>query len=181
LPASPPMEIRMNEFWQKVSDVFLPSRTIVVGPQPVVVAPSLSAPVVIGPAEQSTIVIGPAQAPQVSPTPVIHVEPPPRGFWSERGWVRVSAAPGQQLFEGDYQIFERRSRLLQKYPGRIAVRHRDINLFIANPPPGLKAHPKGPCFTLTDPPWFRLHWHHPARTVDDAILYMERILDEVIN
>jgi hypothetical protein len=56
-----------------------------------------------------------------------------------------------------------------------------VTAYIADPPPEIRRHPHGACFQLYRDPWFQLHWSRPARNPDDAILYMERVLDESIN
>jgi hypothetical protein len=34
---------------------------------------------------------------------------------------------------------------------------------------------------LLQAPWFQLNWHRGANNVDDAILYLEKVLDEAVN
>ncbi len=127
---------------------------------------------VIGPAEDAETVIGPSAMSTVAP--------PERGAWDERGWSR-ELKQGEEVYKGFFQVANRRTRTTQTFPGVIFVRRRKIVTCIADPPPEIKRHPKGPCFTPIQKPWFRLNWFRPAKNVDDAILYMEKILDECIN
>lgn len=160
--------------------------------KPVVVAPSQSIITVrpatviqIRPSVQERSVVIRPQLPTVLPSPVAtsligpavatRVEPPKRGAWAERGWT-VRDEGRSVIYEGDYQIGPRR------FPGRIQVegRTRRITAFIHNPPREIKRHRKGSCFQQygIGTGWFVLHWRRPASNVDDAILYMERVLDE---
>ena len=135
----------------------------------VVIGPS--EPILVRPGFQSFFQIGPAAATQV--------EPQPRGLWDERGWA-VRTRGAQSIYEGHYRVIQRRSRQTLRFAGRIQESGQGILMYIANPPPEIQGHPKGPCFSPEGLPWFRLHWHHPAHNVDDAILYMERILSECV-
>ncbi len=75
----------------------------------------------------------------------------------------------------------RRSREQLRFEGRILEAAHRVTPYIANPPVEIKRHPKGPCFRVSQAPWFQIHWRRAAANVDDALLYVERILDEAIN
>lgn len=140
-----------------------------------------SQPLVIGPKE--SIRVGPKKVVQVGPKHAVHaviVQPPARGLWDERGWT-CEHSNGVRYFQGYYQSCRRNDHQHLTWPGRIFVRGNEVTLYIADPPANLSQHPKGVCFHNEEGRWFRLHWHHAARNVDDAILYMERILYELIN
>jgi len=128
-------------------------------------------PVVIRPS--ACMVIGPS-------APAVIVEPPPRAAWEDRGW-EVRDEAGQACYSGSYRVADRRCGRRRRFAGTIIVRNQDVLAYIADPPAELRAHPKGPCFQLFRPPWFRVHWEHPARNVDDALLYVEQVLDEAVN
>jgi hypothetical protein len=144
--------------------------------------PRPARPVVVGPVER--IVIGPERRPAilVGPAPAagLQIGPQPRSVWDELGWMRTQQA-GRQIYEGYFQVAECRTGLRRRFNGRVIAAGGELMTYIADPPEEIRGHPKGPCFTADTPPWFHLHWHHPPRTVDDAILYMEKILSEALN
>ncbi|MGI8467006.1 MAG: hypothetical protein ACR2N3_00970 [Pyrinomonadaceae bacterium] len=131
-------------------------RTIVVKPLPAVV---------IQPKSVVVIAVQPARA--------VTVAPPVRGAWDERGWSR-NLNGERETYEGYFAVGT------HKFRGCIETRNRgrDITAYIYNPPREVKYHPHRACFQLVGDNWFHLHWSRPARNVDDAILYMERVLDE---
>ena len=138
---------------------------IVIGPQPdrvIVVRPSN--PIVVGPARQADVVIRPER----------------RGVWEEKGWRQVRHG-SQDIYDGYYLVMDRRTRCPLRFSGRIIAERGEFLTYIADPPKNIKNHPKGPCFSAETPPWFHLHWHHAPENVDEAILYMEKILAEVLN
>jgi hypothetical protein len=161
-----------------------PAEVFLVGPSPPETsAVRLAAPpaLVIGPPEP--IVIGPSEpALVIGPTsePSTVIEPPQRGAWDEQGWT-VRTVDGQKIYEGAYQVRNRRMDSQLTYRGRVRATGTNVIPYIADPPPEIQRHPKGPCFILARAPWFRVYWHRPAQNVDDAILYVEKVLDEAIN
>jgi len=169
-----------------VPSVIGPSETVVLRPadgNPLVIGPASAIrvspssqppgePVLVRPSEDPVLVVRPAE-------PLV-VEPPPRGAWDERGWARRSNN-GRTTYEGYYQVLDRRGQQSRRFPGRVVVGRRSTTPYIADPPHQIKRHPKGPCFTVTKAPWFRIEWRRPATNVDDAILYVEKILDEALN
>lgn len=132
--------------------------------------------IVIEPLTAVAIVPSDEPALFVSPSRTVAIEPPPRGAWEERGWTRQNDN-GRETYEGDYSVKNRR------FHGRIETRNRGRNIaaYIYNPPREIRRHAHGACFQQIGNGWFLLHWARPARTVDDAILYMERVLDESLN
>ncbi len=132
----------------------------------------------VGPA--NSVLIRPAaiSAIRVAPSRPTTVRPPNRGAWDERGWSR-SADHRREVYEGTYQVGTRRFR------GRVEqdVRGRQIVAYIHNPPAEIKRHRHGACFQQNGigTGWFRLHWRRSPRNVDEAILYMEQVLDESLN
>ncbi len=145
----------------------------IVGPaEPIIVRPSATEPVVIGPSRDEPVVIGPAKS--------VTVEPPQRAAWDDRGWMK-RRENGQEIYEGVYRVPDRRSGQGRQFRGAVIVQGGEVLPYIADPPPELRRHPKHPCFQLSQPPWFKLHWQRAAGNVDDAILYIERVLDEAIN
>lgn len=142
-----------------VPTIVTPRREVVIEPQKVLTVTPSNVPAVI-----------------VSPAQTFTVEPPPRGAWEERGWTRQNGN-GRETYEGLYILGNRR------FNGRIEARNhgRNVTAYIYNPPPEIKRHAHGACFQQVGNGWFLLHWARPARTVDDALLYMERVLDESLN
>jgi hypothetical protein len=112
----------------------------------------------------------------IEPTIATIVEAPGRGAWDEKGWTRQ-----RNTYEGRYEVYERKSGRIRRFNGRIVQLGEVAQTFIADPPPEIKRHPKGPCFQLYDGVMFKVEWHQPARNVDEAILYVERVLDESLN
>lgn len=138
------------------------------------ISPSSQSAVVVRP--QKVTVVQPVLVPAavVRPAIAVRVDPPKRGAWSERGWT-MRTEGHNQVYEGNYHAGKR------TFSGRIQVEGRSrITAFIHNPPAEIKRHRKGPCFQQCGlgTGWFILHWRRSAQNVDDAILYMERILDE---
>lgn len=150
-----------------------PSGPLVIGPaEPVLVRSVLPGPMMVGPTHLEALVIAPERP--------LTIQPPQRGAWDDRGWV-VRVENGQRIYEGMYQVAVRSSGQCRRFRGTVVANNKKIVAYLADPPNELRRHPKHPCFQLTKPPWFRLHWHRPARNVDEAILYIERVLDEAIN
>lgn len=156
---------------------------VVISPRQPIVIRRATEVITVRPIQRQPIVVKPAPAITIQPQAVnvvtvksaqeITVMPPQRGAWDERGWTRTSNG-GREIFEGYYMVGARRFR------GRIETRNRGrkVEVYIYNPPREIKRHPHGACFQLIKDGWFYLHWSRPAQNVDDAILYMERVLDE---
>lgn len=171
------------DLWQRIFGTKIDRPQIdppVAADAPLVIGPNGSKPIVIGPDDRAALWVNPEQVIRIGPAAEIVVQPPHRGLWDERGWT-WEKQNGQRFFQGYYQVYHSRTGERRTWPGRIFVRGRDVSLYIAGPPQNLNRHPKWPCFHQEEGRWFRLNWHRAARNVDDAILYMERILDEVIN
>lgn len=144
-----------------------PAEIITIRPAQIITVSPTSA-VVIEPRQVQTV--------QIAPSVAVTVAPPRRGAWDERGWTRREESR-TQIYEGFYQVGDRQFR------GRIETTNggRNITAFICDPPPEIRRHAHGACFQLIENDWFLLHWARPARNVDDAILYMEKVLDESLN
>lgn len=149
---------------------------------PVIVTPSPISPVEIGPAPAMVVTVTPSPGPvAVAPSAPMILEPVRRGVWDERGWSKLGDS-GREVFAGNYEVLERRSGQRRRYQGRVEMQRGVAVPHIAAPPPGITGHPKWACFhRMGDRDWFRINWHRPARHADDAILYVEKILDEVLN
>ena len=168
----------------------------VIGPsaQLVRIAPSGAGPV-IGPALRVIVRPGPIRVEPVrereiapikppvitaAPARAIPVEAAPRAAWDDRGW-HLEHAGGEHIYTGFYQVKNRRTGERRQFEGRITQRGQTAVPYIADPPIEIKRHPKAPCFSVTQAPWFQIHWRRPAANADDALLYVERVLDEAIN
>lgn len=141
-----------------------PSPVVTVGPRvPVTITPSQI--FVIAPSRVAITTAGPSNA--------IAVEVPERGAWDERGWAK-NINGRRESYEGYYRAGKRQFR------GRVETRNRGRQTvaYIFDPPPEIRSHRHRACFQQVGNGWFILHWARPARTVDDAILYMEKVLDE---
>lgn len=127
-------------------------------------------PVTVGP--QASVVIG--------PSPSVVVEAPPRFAWDEKRWTRHERN-GYVEYCGHYPVLIRRTGVRRQFPGSIITSKQGIAAYIHNPPPEMRRHSHGACLQMSNPPWFRIHWTRPPATVDDALLFMERMLHESFN
>ena len=103
-----------------------------------------------------------------------------RPLWDAKGWQQVVSG-GRKAFEGRYEVRDRSSGAPFRFKGRVVLAMFSLKTYIEDPPASIRRHPKGPCFALVEGSWFRIHWHRAPRDVDEAILYVERVLDESIN
>lgn len=164
--------------------IIAPSNPIRIAPSETIqISPSFSNPIVVKP--NNLVVIAPEkrESIKISPSVAVTIKPPDRGAWDERGWTKRNDL-GKEVFEGFFQVNHKKRGQLLRLRGRIEVSGwsgKNISVYILNPPPEIKKHRHGPCFQLLRDGWFSLHWSRPAKNVDDAILYMERILDESLN
>jgi hypothetical protein len=143
---------------------------------------SHSKSIVVRPEKHEVIVVGPSKPIVVSPqrrTGIV-IGPQPRGVWNEQGW-NCSRLGNRHVYEGFFRATNLQAGQHFRFEGRIIAERGEFLTYIANPPPGIRHHPKGACFAAETPPWFRLHWHHAPQNVDEAILYMEKVLSEVLN
>lgn len=108
------------------------------------------------------------------------VEPPPRFAWDEKRWQHVTAN-GQDKFIGYYRFHDRMGNLWRRYAGQIIRNGSELAAYIHDPPPQIRRHSHGACLQLANDSWLRLHWKRQPSTVDAAILYFERMLDESFN
>lgn len=126
---------------------------------------------VVGPVEPLRLLVGPNEP--------IPVTPSVRAAWDDRGWSRHRQGGGF-LYEGFYEVRDRQGRV-RRFSGQVWEWRGRLEARIADPPVEIRQHPKGPCFGLIHAPWFVLHWHRGPTCVDEAILYVERILHESLN
>lgn len=134
--------------------------------------PSNSERVVVSRGTIPCVVIG-------RPAPV-DVSPVRRAAWDAKGWDRKWLGL-QVVYEGAYEVRDRQVGQIRRCRGRIIEGPRGIAAYIADPPPEIRRHPKGPCFALLEAPWFCVHWHREPSSIDGAILYVETVLDESLN
>lgn len=172
-----------NELPEQKRVVIKPDQPIVIKPsaETITIRPAAN-PVVIKPAQSVVIEPKTTQTISVQPSVSVTVKPPQRGAWDERGWTNRTDG-GREIYEGFFQVANQKRGETRRFRGRIEIGGwgKKISVFIHNPPPEIKRHRHGPCFQLMRDGWFSLHWSRPARNADDAILYMERILDESLN
>lgn len=155
------------------------SNNIRVGPQAAtVIRPTERS--LVGPSSSLTVVPNVARPLLVVPQASLLVEPRQRPAWDAKGWV-PQPHNGRLAYEGFYEVTAKRTGEPLRFRGRLMETGRTIATYIADPPAEIKRHPKGKCFSLTDTPWFRVHWQEEPRNVDEAILYVETVLDEAIN
>jgi hypothetical protein len=125
-------------------------------------------------------VVRPRPSVTIRPAPSTVIVPPPRFAWDEKGW-RTVRERDEVHYVGNYRIWNRRRRVWQHFDGRVVGGGDGLRAYVSDPPTSIKYHRKGPCFQLTTPPWFRVHWQTRPNSVDAAILYIEEILTECIN
>lgn len=121
----------------------------------------------IAPASSQRTVIGPKALPVI--------EKARRPAWDEKEWVR-SQDGSRTVYTGRFRATH--NGRLRLFEGRVVQGRSGIEAYIADPPPEIRKHPKGPCFAMVQAPWFYVHWHVPPRDPDNAILYVETVLDE---
>lgn len=139
------------------------------------------APVRVAPSPVVRVTAAPVVRVEPSaPQPALAVAPPPRGAWQERGWEQGEER-GQTMYTGDYQVRERAAGVPRSFRGRVILQGGKAEAYIADPPPEAARHAKWTCFHQVGGPWYHVNWRTPARNVDEAILYLEMILDEAIN
>jgi hypothetical protein len=131
-------------------------------------------------AAAEVLIIGPAAPILIGPSENLTIGPAQRAVWDERGWT-VQADLDRTTYQGQYQIFDHQQRIPRRFSGWVKETTWDVVAYIADPPPELRHHPKSVCFTPDQLPWFRVNWYIPATNVDEAILYVEKVLDEAIN
>lgn len=163
----------------QTSTIINPSESIVIRPvTPKVIGPSQ----IIKHSEFETIRIWPAQRTNVIVTKSVpeKVQPSERSYWDERGWTRLRQN-GKWEYSGFYYIVDQLTGSSLKFSGRIEANYRKIVPFISNPPHQCKSHSKWPCFKHVGRGNYRIQWYRAARNPDEAILYVEQILDEAVN
>ena len=121
-----------------------------------------------------------ATRPVIGPSPDVLVMAPPRFAWDEKRWQR-RIHENHTEYTGRYRVYQRRAGRWLEFDGSIIEQSRTIAAYIASPPVEMKAHRHGACLQLSNSPWFRLHWTRPPANVDEALLYMERMLHESFN
>ena len=73
--------------------------------------------------------------------------------------------------------------VIARYPGWIVEwPGLPADVYIDNPPLELRKHEHGSCFQLAKPnsSRFKLHWRRAARSFDEALTYMQQLLDESV-
>jgi hypothetical protein len=142
------------------------------GPSVPLIVSAPSARVVIQPESPSSgrTVIG--------PQPRAVVNRIQRAAWDEKEWIR-SIHNSRVVYTGYFRASH--NGRMRQFAGRIVETRSAPEAYIADPPPEIKRHPKGPCFALTRDGWFRVHWHRAPADVDNAILYVEKVLNESFN
>lgn len=163
------IQTMLNNFLNLLSRRSRRSARIVIGPQN---------PIRVRPSQRPALTVGPATT-IVSTTTAVTVIPPRRGVWEDKGWT-CHQNGGQLLYTGRFEIRQRSNGRRHSFDGRVEMVRQEPIPFISNPPAAIKTHSKGPCFMLDHDRWYRIHWHRPPKNVDDAILYVEKILSEVL-
>jgi hypothetical protein len=129
-------------------------------------------------ASHGRIVVGPPSRTVVGPVARPVVEKVRRPAWDEKEWVRTEESQGT-VYRGHFRAGQ--NGRTRAFEGRIVQGKRELAAYIGDPPPEIRRHPKGPCFSLISGSWFRVHWHKAPDDPDNAILYVETILNEALN
>lgn len=107
--------------------------------------------------------------PQTRPQAIM-VQRRPGFYWEENDWNRSG-----QSYIGYFHVNEHRC------PGVIVWNKYGLrDCVISNPPGELWQHPHAPCFTYAGDGEYRVHFRNRPKTVDAAILTIERILNEAV-
>lgn len=129
-------------------------------------------------ADRESIALGPRPT-VIGPAPPITVAPSPRFAWDEKHWRRIQDGQATH-YVGQYRVGQPAGGW-REFGGRLVEGPSGIKAYVADPPPEIRSHPKGPCFQLVRAPWFQVHWRRTPATVDEALLYVERLLTECLN
>lgn len=126
------------------------------------------------------IVVGPPRPQVIGPAPSTRVVAPARFAWDERRWI-IHRRANCIEYRGKYRVYHICARVWREFDGAVIHQGQIISAYIANPPVEMRRHRHGICLQLTTNPWFRIHWARPPKSVDDALLFMERMLHESFN
>ena len=117
---------------------------------------------------------------RITPVAPITLAPPKRPVWDELGWT-MKQEGAQTVYTGQYHTLNTTTRQPQTFDGRVVVNGDHIQAWVSNPPPGLNQHAKSSCFARNRDDWFTVNWATPPTNADDAILYVQRVMDESVN
>jgi len=92
----------------------------------------------------------------------------PTTYWQDKGWTKSG-----DTYTGFFSINS------QRWPGVIKWHKRGLwDCHISNPPGGLWEHPHAQCFSYIGKGKYSVHFARQPKTVDAAIITVERILNE---
>lgn len=134
----------------------------------------------IGPSADKAVVVGPRAVKEITIGPgVLVTTDSNRPMWEEKGWQQT-IEQGSAAYAGHYAVLDELHKNWRRFQGVVVMEAGIAQPYIEDPPPEIRHHPKGPCFMLCagSTSWFKLHWNTPAQHVDEAILYVERVLYE---
>lgn len=111
-----------------------------------------------------------AQSLRIVHMDAVAVEAQPNPIWQEKGWTREN--------DGTYcGLFEVPNR--GKWSGEIQFAGSRLKaIYIYDPPQVVRRHSKWTCFAHCGNGWYTIHMHKLPRNADEAILNVERILNE---
>lgn len=121
----------------------------------------------------------------VEPALELFVEPPQRGYWDDKAWVKRD---GADEYHGYYQVREQQTAQARAFRGIVRVERGIAQSYILEKPPEMARHPKNRCFFPFTPEsgweqgnWSKVNWHVPPENVDEAIMKVETYLAEALN
>jgi hypothetical protein len=90
--------------------------------------------------------------------------------WIDKGWLKISAT----TYAGYFDVPGR-----GRWSGKVKMGSTGfLGTYILNPPVVVRNHEKWHCFSHQGDGWYNVHMAKKPRTIDEAILNVERILNE---
>jgi hypothetical protein len=92
---------------------------------------------------------------------------------------RLYRSAGQLVYSGFYTLYDESGQVCGGIHGRIVLQAgREAAAYIHDPPARLRSLAEGACFQLLYPGsrWFRLHWHCPPRSFEQALAYIDGLM-----
>lgn len=123
----------------------------------------------------SSFASSPRKVTHTKPLRIVHLEvlavkPKPNPVWQEKGWTRVDNG----TYCGFFEVPNR-----GKWNGEVQFGRSGFKaIYICDPPQVIRRHSKWTCFAHCGNGWYTVHMHKLPRNADEAILNVERILNE---
>lgn len=106
----------------------------------------------------------------------IHGQTAPAEAWRSKGWV-CSRGLDTDVYCGAFRVSDRRGNV-RWYKGRIEVWDRWLDIFVHEPPAGIRRHAAGMRFTYTRDGWYEFIPRRTPAGIDAALVELEKVLEE---